>query len=197
VQDSYGGQTSGVLKLTVTEMNFDGAEKLDERVLVQSEHPYDPALQPVGSTLAEASFEARPRAPLPEMARFDPLTPANLGVVVEQLRRVAGWWRARQFEPLTAWMAGYFRDYAAAYPLETEDGIRRQFLQTAEYVTGPGSEVRFDPAAVRLEPCAGGRLADALSAAGGAAVRVAAPKGQIYDFWNVVGLVGGQPVLVR
>ena len=91
-------------------------------------------------------------------------------------------------------MYRYVQDYCAAYPLETAGTMKAAIDRMASFLSS--GRVLFDPARVRFEPVAGGRLVDCTSPEG-AAVRVALPDGAVYDMWTVFGVQGGHPTLVR
>ena len=186
----------GIVRLAVEELTFRDEALSDRRVLVEVAAPYPGAAVVPGGVLVSAPFDAD-RTGAPDLAGFAPVGAAERTMIVQQLARAAEWWRRGDVPALSAWLERYMGDFTAAYPQdETLEEYRAGFEDMIRSYAGGG--VDFDPAAVMLEPCGEGRLVDARSASGGAAIHVTDATGEDdYAFWTVLGVRNGKVEMVR
>lgn len=187
-EDSEAGEAS----LKLVEVRYANTVKLDERVLVEETRGF--ASCAARTVLVAAGFRAD-EAPAPPLAGgFDPVGPAERERILDRLEQVAGYWRNGNGQAIVDWMRPYLRDYVASYALETQAAMELRIQRMAEAFARDRAE--FDRGQTLLDPVPGTNLVDCLGPRG-AAVRVARAGGPDYDMWAVVGVRGGEVVLVR
>ncbi|NLR71806.1 hypothetical protein HGI47_13090 [Novosphingobium sp. ERN07] len=186
--DAEGGE--GSLKLT--EIRYANATKLDERTLFETAMPFDAS--PPRATLVTAQFTAAEAPAPPPTFGFDPIGPAERERILDRLEQVAGFWRTGNVAAILEWMRPYLNDYVRSYPLESAEAMESRVRRMAEAFARDVPE--FDRTSTLIDPLPGTPFADCLSPRG-AAVRVRRSQGPDYDMWAVVGIKGGEVVLVR
>ncbi len=187
-EDDEGGEIS--LKLVLAE--FRNSLKMNEKVVAEATAAFVGAAP--RTILLASAFPGDPAPAPPRPQDYEPVGPGRQRQILDTLETVAGYWQSGDGDGLVRWMKPYIDDYIRAYPLESsgrmEDRIRRMAAAFAS------EKAEFDRNATLLDPIAGTNFVDCLGPRG-AAVRVARGAGPDYDMWAVVGIRGGEVVLVR
>ena len=187
-EDGEGGEAG----LKLTRATYRTSLKLGEQVVGEQTAAFTATAG--RSPLVMLNFSADPAPAPPPLGVFDPIGPAGRAMILDQLAAVAAMWRSGDGARLVEWMSRYLDDYGRAYPLESRADMEHQVVRMAEAFRG--DQVEFDRNQTLLDPVPGSNLVDCLSPRG-AAVRVARAGGPDYDMWAVVGIRGGEVMLVR
>ena len=187
-EDSEGGEIS--FKLVLAE--FRNILKMGEKVVAEATAAFVAAAP--RTILLAGAFAGDPAPAPPPLHAFEPIGPGRQRQILDALDTVAGYWRSGDGDGIMRWMKPYLDDYVRAYPLESasrmEERVRRMVAAFSS------EKVEFDRNQTLLDPVPGSNLVDCLGPRG-AAVRIARAGAPDYDMWAVVGIRGGEVVLVR
>jgi hypothetical protein len=162
-----------------------GSDTLIDEILSLERFP------PPGEAVFRGSFDAALGSDI-DMSGFSPIGPAEEQAIITRLQELADALQSRDAPVLIEALGSYFTRYENAYAHAERGEMAAAFERMLGGMADAGMQVRVDP---RLYRRRGGMLVDCLGPSG-AAIRATGGSFPAYDFWLVMGVAHGKPVVV-
>lgn len=183
-------QSPATAKIKVTADRIFNQQIVESDTLIEETVSLE-AYPPPGGTVFKGSFEAASGAEI-DLSGFSVIGPAEEQAITERLHELGEALQARNAPVLIEALGPYFSRYENAYAHAERGDMAAAFERMLTGMAQAGVQVRVEP---QLSRRRGGVLVDCLGP-NGAAIRATGGGFPIYDFWLVMGVAHGKPVVV-